>query len=142
MTNTELIALKAELTNDPASLGLTTLSADDEANANKLNEVRETIHIDRGIVNINEIDFDRDEYNAMTPADRDWLALQTIGGSVQPSKIRDDLNKVFGANTTTRASYEAAFTRTASRIEQLQSLGTLSVSSVSPSDVADARNAT
>lgn len=50
MTNAELEVIKAELTDDPLNLGLTTNPSDDEANANLLNEVRESIQVYRASV--------------------------------------------------------------------------------------------
>ena len=141
-SNADLLAIKNELTHDPADIGLTVLAADDEANADKLNLSRATIRVDRSYVSVSEIDFDRDEYAGLSPADRAWLDLVTRSGAVKPASIRNDLNKAFGANTATRASYEAAFTQQASRIQQMAALGIVAVSYVTPSDIANARNAT
>jgi hypothetical protein len=146
-TNADYLALKAELTNDPLSLGLTTLPADDEANANALNLVRVTIQIDRESIPVSEIAkaIDRDEYNAASAADRDYIKMVTSGGDVNPktgSEVREGLLQIFGAGTESRASLNALLTEPGSRITQLFKLGTLSYGgAVTPSDIANARNA-
>lgn len=147
-SNADLLALKAELTNDPLTLGLTTEPADDEANANILNLVRDTIQIDRESIPVSEIAkaIDRDEYNAASAADRDWIKMITAGGDVNPKaggEVREGLLQIFSAQSETRASLLAILTEAGSRVEQLYKAGTLEVGGqVTPSDVAQARNAT
>lgn len=142
------LALKAELTNDPLDLGLTVLAADDEANANALNLVRPTILIDRESIPASEIAraIDRDEYNAASAADRQYIEMVTAGGDVNPksgSEVREALLQIFGAATESRANLTALLTEPANRIEALFKAGTLEVGgTVTPSDIADARNET
>lgn len=143
----DYLALKSELTNDPLALGLTLLAADDEANANKLNLVRVTIQVDREAIPVSEIAkaIDRDEYNAASAADRDYIKMITAGGSVNPkatSEVREGLLQIFGAGTESRTALNALLTESASRITQLFKLGTLSFGgAVTPSDIANARTA-
>lgn len=144
----DYLALKAELTNDPLELGLTVLVADDEANANALNLVRDTIQVDRESIPVSEIAkaIDRDEYNAASEADRQWIEMVTSGGDVNPetgSEVREGLLQIFGAGTESRTKLQALLTEDGSRIQQLFKAGTVSFGGpVTPSDVANARNAT
>jgi len=144
----DLLAIKAELTNDPLTLGLTTNPADDEANANKLNEVRAECAIDREAIPTHEIflQIDRDEYAALSANDRDWIRGITAGGTVNPKsggEVREGLLQIFSAQSETRANLLEILTEPASRITQLYKAGTLSQGGiVTPSDVANARQAT
>jgi hypothetical protein len=147
-SNADLLALKAELTNDPLTLGLTLVPADDEANADKLNLVRDTIKIDREAIPVSEIVkcIDADEYIALSAPQRDYVFLITQGGSVNPkagNEVREALLQFFSAQSETRASLTAILTESANRIDYLYKAGTLKVGgTVTPSDVAQARNAT
>lgn len=147
-TNADLLAIKNELTTDPLALGLTTLPQDDEQNANLLNEVRETIQVDREAIPISDVvkALDRDEFNALSAADRQWLTLITQAGSVNPSsggEIREGLLQLFGIATESRANLIAILTEPGSRIVQLYKAGTLSQGgNVTPSDIANSRQAT
>jgi hypothetical protein len=147
-TNADLLAIKAELTNDPLSLGLTTLPADDEANANALNLVRTTIQVDRESVPVSEMvkAVDADEYIALSAGQRDYLSFITNGESVNPksgNEVREAMLQFFGVNSETRANLLAMVTESASRITQLYKAGTLSTGEqVTPSTIANARNAT
>lgn len=147
-SNADLLALKAELTNDPLTLGLTTNSADDETNANKLNLVRTTIQVDRESVPVSEVvkAVDADEFIALSAAQRDYLQFITQGGSVNPksgNEVREALLQFFGAASETRTKLLALVTEAASRIDQLYRAGTVTGGNfVTPSDVAQARQAT
>lgn len=135
MTPEQLAIIKSELTNDPTSLGLTTSPADDEANAVKLNEVRESIQIDRDSIAASLIEFDVGEYAATSSSQRDWLRQVTASGDVRPSVIRDGFYEIFASGTETRQSFDSVAKRDGSRAEQL--LGANVV--LTPSDVANAR---
>lgn len=147
-TNADLLAIKAELTNDPLSLGLTVLPADDEANANALNLVRTTIQVDREAVPVSEVvkAVDADEYLALSAGQRDYMSFITNAQTVNPksgNEVREALLQFFASNSETRTKLLALVTEAASRITQLYKLGTLSVGdAITPSDVANARNAT
>lgn len=138
MENSELLLIKAELTNDPLELGLTTAPADDEANANLLNEVRQTILVDRASIPADSIAIDIDEYSAASAGNRQWLDGQMADGSVSPAVFRENFYKMFSANTATRASFDAVATEPSSRAIQLLERYV----SLTPSDIANARNAT
>lgn len=134
----DLLTLKSELTNDPLSLGLTTAPEDDEANANLLNEVRESILVYRASVPSDQINIPIDEFNAASAGQREWWAMQTADGSINPAVIASEFNKMFGAQTAARASFNAVAMEPASRARQLLERYVY----LTPSDVANARTAT
>lgn len=138
MENAELLIIKAELTNDPQSLGLTTAPEDDEANANLLNEVREDIRVYRASVASDEIVVSPSEWAALSPAQQSWWNNQTLDGTVKPSVIADGFHELFGTNTAARASFDSVSTEPASRARQLLDRYV----TLSPSDIANARAAT
>lgn len=135
MDNDDLLILKAELTNDPLNLGLTVLPEDDEANANKLNEVRDTIRVFRASVPSDEILIPVDEWNGLSAGQQSWWNNQTADGSVKPAVIVSEFNKLFGAGTAARASFDAVSKEPASRAVQLFER----YINITPSDVANAR---
>lgn len=150
-TNTDLLVLKNELTANPLSLtGYLPLAdgANDEANANALNLIRAQCQVDRESIPVSEIAkaIDRDEFNAASAADRQWIEMISSGGSVNPktgSEVREGLLQIFAANSESRANLNALLTEPASRATQLYKLGTLSYGGqVTPSDIANARSAT
>lgn len=138
MTDQEKLAIKNELTNDPLNLGLTTAAEDDEANANLLNEIRESILIDRASIPADSIAVDIDEYSAASAGNRQWLDGQLADGSVSPAVFRENFYKMFGETTATRASFDDVAKEPSSRARQL--LGRYV--HLTPSEVADARQYT
>lgn len=138
MNNAELLIIKEELTNDPLSLGLTTAPSDDEANANLLNEVRDTIQVYRASVPSDDILIPIDEWNALSAGQQSWWNNQTADGSVRPDVIADEFGKMFSVNTEAWANFEASTKEAASRARQLLNRYV----NVTPSDVANARVAT
>jgi hypothetical protein len=136
--NAELLIIKSELTNDPQSLGLTIAPEDDEANANLLNEIREDIRVYRASVASDEIVVSPSEWAALSPAQQSWWNNQTLDGTVKPSVIVSGFYELFGSNTAARASFDAVSTEPASRARQLLDRYV----SFTPSDIANARNAT
>jgi len=136
--NSELLIIKAELTNDPQSLGLTTAPEDDETNANLLNEVREDIRVYRASVASDEIVVSPSEWAALSPAQQSWWNNQTLDGTVKPSVIADGFYELFGTNTAARASFDSVSTEPASRARQLLDRYV----TLTPSDIANARTAT
>jgi len=137
MTNEELLILKAELTNDPLDLGLTTEPADDEANANLLNEVRESIRVYRASVPANDLVIPVDEIGALSEAQRFSWQIETQDGSVNPAAYEANFFSMFAENTAARTLWESVTKESASRARQL--LGRYVF--VTPSDVANARSA-
>jgi hypothetical protein len=134
----DLLTIKSELTNDPLNLGLTTSSSDDEANANVLNEIRESILVYRASVPSDQINIPIDEFNAASAGQREWWAMQTADGSINPEVIASEFGKMFGAQTAARASFNAVSMEPASRARQLLERYVY----LTPSDIANARQAT
>jgi hypothetical protein len=138
MDNAELLIIKAELTNDPQNLGLTTEPEDDEANANRLNEIREDIQVYRASVASDEIVVSPSEWAALSPAQQSWWNNQTLDGTVKPAVIVSGFYELFGSNTAARASFDSVSTEPASRARQLLDRYV----TLTPSDIANARTAT
>ncbi len=138
MDNAELLLIKAELTNDPQNLGLTTAPEDDEANANLLNEIRQDIQVYRASVASDEIVVSPSEWAALSPAQQSWWNNQTLDGTVKPAVIVSGFYELFGSNTAARASFDSVSTEPASRARQLLDRYV----TLTPSDIANARNAT
>jgi hypothetical protein len=136
--NAELLLIKAELTNDPQNLGLTTAPEDDEANANLLNEIRQDIQVYRASVASDEIVVSPSEWAALSPAQQSWWNNQTLDGTVKPAVIVSGFYELFGSNTAARASFDSVSTEPASRARQLLDRYV----TLTPSDIANARNAT
>jgi hypothetical protein len=134
----DLLIIKAELTNDPLSLGLTTNPSDDEQNANLLNEVRESITVYRASVPADDILIPVDEWNALSAGQQSWWNNQTADGSVKPGVIASEFYKMFGAQTQARASFDSVTKEPTSRAIQLLDRYV----NLTPSDVANARQAT
>jgi hypothetical protein len=134
----DLLTIKSELTSDPLNLGLTLLPEDDEANANILNETRESILVYRASVPSDQINIPIDEFNAASAGQREWWAMQTADGSINPSVIATEFAKMFGSNTAARASFNAVAMEPASRARQLLERYVY----LTPSDIANARQAT
>ena len=147
-TNADLLAIKAEISNDPNTYGYVAPPAiDDVGNADKLNLVRDTIAIERMDIPATEIakNINRQEYGAAVLQDRQWIDLMLSAGLIDArsgTEARTGLLGIFGAGTTTRANLSALLTRDGSRIEQMYQQGLISqTGNVTPSDVANARAA-
>lgn len=148
-SNADLLALKAEITNDPTGLGLTAPPAiDDVGNADKLNLVRSELQIEREAIPASEIAraIDRVEYGSVALSDRQWIDMNLATGLVDArtgSVFRTGVLAIFGAQTATRANMQALLTVDGNRIDKLFQAGTLEAGgTVTPSDIANARNAT
>lgn len=135
MNRVDLLILQDELQNDPLSLGLTTLPADDEANANILNVERESIQVFRASIPSDTLSIPMDEWNALSPGQQSWWSMQTADGSISPAVIEDDFFLMFGPATLARVNWETATKETASRGRQLLARHV----TITPSDIADAR---
>lgn len=138
MTNEELLVIKAELTNDPLSLGLTTNPSDDEANSNVLNEIRDSIKVYRASVPSNNLVIPVDELGALSDAQRFSWQLETQDGSVNPAAYESNFFSMFATGTEARDIWEQATKESASRARQLLNRYVY----LTPSDVANARQAT
>ena len=141
----DLRAIKLELTTNPMSLSgyLPLTEENDAANADALNQVRAALLVDRYSVPSSQLAFDHDEFNGISPADREWIALMTRDGSVNPAENKVMLSgmlAIFGAGTVTREKLLEVFREPANRIEYLYRAGVLNAGGeVTPSHVAIAR---
>jgi hypothetical protein len=136
--NADLLLIKAELTNDPQSLGLTTAPEDDEANAILLNEVRDGILVYRASVPSNDLVIPVDELAALSEGQRLSWQLETQDGSLNPAAYESNFFSMFASNTQSRALWESATKEPASRARQLLNRYV----TLTPSDIANARAAT
>lgn len=152
MDNASLLAIKSELTNDPQALGLDTNPAHDEANANALNLVRQTISIKKRWLSTADL------FNAVSPLEHQALTDQQSRyltavlelGQFDPftnATIVDGLigaqNGMFGAQSDSNPAIAAALVQPGSRVQQMYQAGLLSSGNdLSPSDIANARAAT
>lgn len=134
----DLLIIKSELTHDPLSLGLTTNPSDDEANANILNEIRDTIKVYRASVPADSLVIPIDEWNALSSGQQSWWSMQTADGSIQPEPLATEFFKMFSQNTQARSNWDAVTKESSSRAIQL--LGRYVT--LTPSDIANARQAT
>lgn len=148
LSNSDLLALKQELTNDPKSLGLTLLAADDEANANKLNAVSALLPVKKRALTTAAI-FNciaAGEHQALSPQQARWLDAVLTLGQIDPfinAGIVDGLQEMFSEQTASRPNIDAALVQPGSRVSQLYQGGALSVDvTLTPSDIAQARSAT
>jgi len=138
METAELLIIKAELTNDPLNLGLTTAPEDDEANANLLNEIRDSILVYRASVPSNNIVIPVDELAALSEGQRLSWQLETQDGSLNPAAYEANFFSMFSVNTQSRALWESATKEAASRARKLLNRYV----TLTPSDISQARVAT
>ena len=129
----DLVALKAELVNDPLPRGYAVMS--DESAANSLNTPNRTPNresTDAGTILSAMV---RSEFDALTTANKDYVrvVLSTAGAIPLTATFRANLAAMFAAGTTTRTNFLALQSRPGSRAEEL------GLGFVTPSDVANAR---
>ena len=141
----DLSAIKSELTHDPLTLGLTVLAADDEANANKLNLVRNTIQIKRRSVAMSSVfgEIDPLEHQSLSDQQARWLDALIAVGQIDPlldAQSVVGLNQLFGVDSNSRPAIASLLTESGSRINQLFQAGTVEDGSdLTPSDISQAR---
>lgn len=130
----DLVALKAELTNDPIGRNYASLS--DEGVANSLNANdrqpnRDTLEAGYLVASIVQA-----EYGTLSAAQKDYLRLIAMAQTLPlTATVKQELASIFPANSTTRANLLALMKRPGSRAEEL------GLGHVTPSHVADARRA-
>ena len=146
-SHSDLLAIKAELNTNPLGLpGYLPLAngANDEPNSEALNLVRDELKVDRFAVPISELAISRDEFNAISPADQNWILLVTQSGSINPKaggEVEKGFGQIFSRDTVTNANLKEKFMESANRVEHLFRASKLERGgSVTPSDVSDARN--
>lgn len=148
LDNTDLLAIKAELTNDPKHLGLAVVAADDEANANKMNAIGETIQTKRYSLSSSTLfnSVDPGEFQALGVGQQAWFNTVLALGQINPfadTQIVVGIQNLFSSNTTTRPRFDAILTEDGSRVREMFQGGLISVDvQMTPSDISDARAAT
>ena len=129
----DLVALKTEITGDPAAIGYATANGDHEAIAKLLNKPQRTIDAETINGGVLVSCLDKTEFAALTAADKAYLNLFITAGDVPVSaNARQALRSLFPAGTETRNRINAATRRKGSRAEELE------LGPVTESDVADA----
>ena len=137
----DYVALKAEITTDPAGLGYAALwvAGSDWQVAELLNAVRQSIDIWRGLIPSHEV-IDVivwTEWTGLSAANKQLL--QTLTGpdrvNTSSANTRAAFSQMFAAGTATRTALLAVATRKGSRAEQLWGPGVV----VTHDDVALAR---
>jgi hypothetical protein len=128
----DLVALKTELTTDPAGLGYAGKSHEDQA-----------VLINRPQRTVNKAQFegadlasclDPVEFAALTAGQRTWLQMLTSanGSLTLFASLRQDIRAVLATTTKSLAKFNQTINRSASRAEEL------GLDAVTTSDVADA----
>lgn len=129
----DLVALKAEITSDPAAIGYAAANGDHDAIAKLLNRPQRTIDAETLSSGVLVSCIDRAEFAALPAADKAYLNLFVTAGEVPMSaNVRQALRALFPANSETRTKINQATRRTGSRAEEL------GFGRVTESDVADA----
>lgn len=132
------VALKAEMTNDPTSLGFAAdVNGDDLFRANLLNAINQAIDIDRGVIPSYEIINATvvAEWTALSAAEKQRYQTLTGAGQVDSTNVnvRAAFQQMFGPATATRTALTALLTRKGCRAEVLFG------QTVTANDIAKAR---
>jgi len=129
----DLVALKTELTTDPAALGYAAEAGDHLAIAALLNRQQRTI--DAELLSSGSLVscIDRVEFAALSAADKQYLNLfVTAGDAPMSANVRQALRALFPVGSETRRQINRATRRAGSRAEEL------GFGPVTESDIADA----
>ncbi len=127
----DLVALKTELTEDPAGLGYAGKSHEDQAIL--INKPQRTINAETINGGVLVSCLDKTEFTALTAADKAYLNLFVTAGDVPvTANVRQALRALFPAGSETRNRINAATRRNGSRAEEL------GLGRVTESDVANA----
>jgi hypothetical protein len=128
----DLVALKTELTTDPAGLGYAGKSHEDQAVS--INRPQRTVNRDQ----FSGADFasclDPVEFAALTAVQRTWIQTLTsaYGSLTLYASLRQDIRATLATATKSLAKFNQTINRSASRAEEL------GLDAVTTSDVADA----
>lgn len=129
----DLVALKTEITTDPATIGYAAANGDHEAIAKLLNKPQRTIDAESLSSGVLVSCLDKTEYTALPATDKAYLNLFVTAGDVPvTANVRQALRALFPAGSETRNRINAATRRTGSRAEEL------GLGRVTESEVADA----
>ena len=129
----DLVALKSEVTSDPAEIGYAAVITDHLAISGLLNRSQRTIDAESLSSGVLVSCIDKTEFSALSAADKAYLNLFVTAGDVPMSaNVRQALRSLFPAGSETRTKINQATRRTGSRAEEL------GFGRVTESDVADA----
>lgn len=129
----DLVALKTEITSDPASMGYAAANSDHDSLAKLLNKPQRTIDAESLSSGVLVSCIDKTEFAALPAADKAYLNLFVTAGDVPMStNVRQALRALFPVGSETRTKINQATRRTGSRAEEL------GFGRVTESDVADA----
>lgn len=128
----DLVALKSELTADPAGLGYTGKSHEDQAIL--INKPQRTMNREQFSGADLASCLDPVEFAALTAVQRTWLQMLTTANGMLTlyASLRQDIRAVLATATKSLQKFNQTINRAGSRAEEL-GLGT-----VTTSDVADA----
>jgi hypothetical protein len=128
----DLVALKSELTTDPAGLGYAGKSHEDQAIL--LNKPQRTMNRQQFSGADLASCLDPVEFAALTAVQRTWLQILTTANGMLTlyASLRQDIRAVLSTATKSLAKFNQTINRAGSRAEEI-GLGT-----VTTSDVADA----
>lgn len=128
----DLVALKAELTDDPLNRGYTQMddvAAAESLNARNRQADRDTLTAEMLVSSIVE-----SEFNSLTAREKNYLQLLVNAGSVQLNQtVKQQLGSLFPSGSQTRTNVVSLLKRPGSRADEL------GLGQVTPSHVADAR---
>lgn len=126
MTPENLAALKTELQTDPNAYGYVVspiTPAVCDRNASLINEIRNTILVDRVVIRSHEIvsAIVPADWTALSAAERERISLIISAGevNVQSANVRNAFLTAFGPGTTTRTNLAAIQQRQGSRADAL-----------------------
>jgi len=129
----DLVALKTEITTDPAAVGYTDAKGDHVAIAKLMNKPGRSIDSETLSSGVLVSCLDKTEFTALSAPDKAYLNLFVTAGTVpMTAEVRQTLRAMFPAGSSTRKNINAATRRDASRAEEL------GFGRVTESDIADA----
>jgi hypothetical protein len=128
----DLVALKTELTTDPAGLGYAGKSHEDQAAL--INKPQRTVNREQFSGADLASCLDPVEFAALTAVQRTWLQMLTTANGMLTlfASLRQDIRAVLATATKSLAKFNQTINRSGSRAEEL------GLGSVTTSDVADA----
>jgi hypothetical protein len=129
----DLVALKTELTNDPAAIGYAAANGDHVALAKLVNKPGRSIDSESLSSGVLVSCLDKAEFTALTAPDKAYLTLFVTAGEVpMTQEVRQTLRALFPVGSKTRSNINQSTKRDASRAEEL------GFGRVTESDIADA----
>ena len=128
----DLVALKTELTTDPASLGYAGKSHEDQASL--INKPQRTVNREQFSGGELASCLDPTEFAALTANQRAWIQTLTAASGMLTlyASLRQDIRAVLATATKSLQKFNQTINRAGSRAEEL------GLGSVTTSDVADA----